>query len=466
MDNLGDISGIIYLYIIYIYIYTIYIEIGRTHSQEKEEDMDEVPSHRMFLKDECFNNSLSSNSLNKEIIISEAVRISRNKLVKTGEREKRRTQINLENNEEAEYEYEESAIREKFLTTFSERPVTPSFQIDKPDNVDEKWAELAQFVDMDPVEKVDKYYKDKYQGTKMGCCVLVSFCILRFRKSISSTCSKIIKHNAFEAISLIVIIMNSIILALEDPTVDEDEQPTFFKITDYVFLGLYSLEMILKILGMGFFFEKEAYIKDPWNVLDFVIVLSGYFEIMFGGVFFDAKSLRTFRVLRPLRTISGIEGLRILVSALIGSLPMLGNTIIILLFFFIIFAIGGLQLWMGILKFRCINIATGLPEGDGNELCGESGRKCPDGYECAKYYTNPYYGVVNFDDIFSSLLVIFQCVTLEGWTTVMIIVQKAFSMFVFFFFIPLIFIGAFFLLNLTLVVIKFHVIYIYIYIYI
>lgn len=45
---------------------------------------------------------------------------------------------------------------------------------------------------------------------------------------------------------------------------------------DTVFLVLYSIEMVLKILGLGFVFNKDAYLRDAWNVLDFTIVMTGY----------------------------------------------------------------------------------------------------------------------------------------------------------------------------------------------
>jgi hypothetical protein len=202
---------------------------------------------------------------------------------------------------------------------------------------------------------------------------------------------------------------------------------------------------------MGFVMARGAYLRDGWNILDFIIVISAYVSIIFSsGV--ELNLLRIFRVLRPLRTISGIEGLRVLVTSLIAAMPLLANTIIILLFFFLIFAIGGLQLWLGILKNRCVDVMTGFVHGE-DQLCGGS-RQCSSGQICVKYVSNPFYGVVNFDDIFSSLLVIFQCVTLEGWSEIMIMLQKAFNFFSFLFFIPLVFIGAFFLLNLTLAVIK------------
>jgi len=110
---------------------------------------------------------------------------------------------------------------------------------------------------------------------------------------------------------------------------------------DNIFLSLYTFELVLKIMGMGFIFNKGAYLRDAWNVLDFVIVASAYFTIFFSSASFSLSGLRAFRVLRPLRTISSIEGLKLLVSAFLSALPLLRDTIIILGFFFLIFAIGG-----------------------------------------------------------------------------------------------------------------------------
>ena len=89
------------------------------------------------------------------------------------------------------------------------------------------------------------------------------------------------------------------------------------------------------------------------------------------------------------------------------------------------------------------------PEGD---FCGFI--DCPPGYFCGKRNENPNYDQTNFDTIFYSLITIFTSVTLEGWTSNMTYVTKTYTNISFMFFIPLVFIGAFFLLNLTLAVIK------------
>ena len=133
---------------------------------------------------------------------------------------------------------------------------------------------------------------------------------------------------------------------------DEDLTPmgVFFTISDKVFLALYTTEMVLKILGMGFMWKKGSYLRDYWNILDFVIIVSGYITYITDAFKKDSNNnsglnlsvLRTFRVLRPLRTISSIEGLRMLVQALVLALPLLLDTILVLIFFFVIFGIAGL----------------------------------------------------------------------------------------------------------------------------
>lgn len=157
---------------------------------------------------------------------------------------------------------------------------------------------------------------------------------------------------------------------------------------DTLFLVLYSVEMGLKILGLGFLFNKGAYLRDAWNLLDFTIVIAGYLSVIFEGGGVNLSGLRAFRVLRPLKSISSIAGLKTIVSALLASLPLLRDTVIVLLFFFFIFAIAGLQLFAGILKKRCVAIETGVPHYD-DDFCGFE--DCPPGFFCGKRISNPNY---------------------------------------------------------------------------
>lgn len=134
-------------------------------------------------------------------------------------------------------------------------------------------------------------------------------------------------------------------------------------------------------------------------------------------------------------------------------MPLLVDTLMILTFFFFVFSIAGSQLFTGLLKKRCVSVQEGRPHPD-DILC-ESGDSCPGGYFCGKTNENPNFGVSNFDVIFYALLMVFQSVTLEGWSDLMVLMEQVFVPFVIYIFmIPLVFIGAFFLLNLTLAVIN------------
>ncbi len=176
---------------------------------------------------------------------------------------------------------------------------------------------------------------------------------------------------------------------------------------------------------------------------------------MFGGGGASLAGIRAFRVLRPLRTVNQIEALKTVVQSVMGAVALLQDTIVILLFFMLIFAIGGLNLFMGMLLQRCIDLDTGesLLDDEGSEIiCGNY--QCPAGYYCGKKTLNPNNDVTNFDNIFWALLNVFQCITLEGWSDIMVMYQQAYTPLVFFYFVALVFIGAFFFLNLTLAVIN------------
>ena len=168
------------------------------------------------------------------------------------------------------------------------------------------------------------------------------------------TCYNIIKHPLFDATSLSVIVINSITMAMETEdsgSVDPSElsgPPLFLYYMDIMFIYIYTLEMILKILGLGFLFNDGAYLKNSWNILDFVIVCSALFEKISAmqsqseeGGKSKLAALRTLRILRPLKTIAKSDDLKVILQAIISSIPMLLNIMIVLGFFVLVMAIAG-----------------------------------------------------------------------------------------------------------------------------
>ena len=126
---------------------------------------------------------------------------------------------------------------------------------------------------------------------------------------------------------------------LDDP---QGDLVNILKYTDYFMTGAFCLEALLKIISYGFLANgPDSYLKEPWNILDFVIVLSALTGIIAGeevDISF-IKSLRILRILRPLRLISRNEGLKVAITSLFNSIPSIINLQIIVLFFIFLFAI-------------------------------------------------------------------------------------------------------------------------------
>ncbi|GLD66698.1 voltage-dependent P/Q-type calcium channel subunit alpha-1A-like protein, partial [Lates japonicus] len=105
---------------------------------------------------------------------------------------------------------------------------------------------------------------------------------------------------------LATIIANCIVLALEQHLPDGDKTPLSERLddTEPYFIGIFCFESGIKILALGFALHKNSYLRNGWNVMDFVVVLTGILSTV--GSDFDLRTLRAVRVLRPLKLVSGI----------------------------------------------------------------------------------------------------------------------------------------------------------------
>jgi hypothetical protein len=144
---------------------------------------------------------------------------------------------------------------------------------------------------------------------------------------------RVIVSKKFDNFIFMLIILNCVTLAMgsNEPNFDETSLGKFLALTEWFFTPLFCLEMVLKVVGMGFFLKPGAYLRDGWNVLDFLVVVLGL--VASSGLIGNYTSIRTVRVLRPLRTLTAVEGLRKLVVTLMSALPMLGNVLLLCGFF-------------------------------------------------------------------------------------------------------------------------------------
>ena len=119
---------------------------------------------------------------------------------------------------------------------------------------------------------------------------------------------KILLLPYFDHIILVLIIISSILLALDNPLNDPNgEMSKTLRILDIIMTVLFTIECATKIIVTGFISNgKHSYMRDGWNILDFIVVLVSLVSLGLGDAdnLRNLKTLRTLRVLRPLRLIS------------------------------------------------------------------------------------------------------------------------------------------------------------------
>uniref|UniRef100_A0A8C6Y8A3 Calcium voltage-gated channel subunit alpha1 H n=1 Tax=Naja naja TaxID=35670 RepID=A0A8C6Y8A3_NAJNA len=314
-------------------------------------------------------------------------------------------------------------------------------------------------------------------------------------------------------VSMLVILLNCVTLGMFQPCQDircQTERCTILEAFDHFIFAFFAVEMVIKMIALGIFGHK-CYLGDTWNRLDFFIVIAGMMEYSLDGHNVSLSAIRTVRVLRPLRAINRVPSMRILVTLLLDTLPMLGNVLLLCFFVFFIFGIVGVQLWAGLLRNRCFldsplqrthNLTflhkyyrpeeseenpfiCSSPRDNGMQKCSSIPNRKEYKIDCTltvdayypqldsldlgsrngcinwnQYYNvcrtgdlNPHNGAINFDNIGYAWIAIFQVITLEGWVDIMYYVMDAHSFYNFIYFILLIIVGSFFMINLCLVVI-------------
>ncbi|CAL8384837.1 unnamed protein product, partial [Gadus morhua 'NCC'] len=252
---------------------------------------------------------------------------------------------------------------------------------------------------------------------------------------------------------LSTIIANCIVLALEQHLPVNDKTPMSERLdhTEPYFIGIFCFEAGIKIIALGFAFHKGSYLRNGWNVMDFVVVLTGILTTVGADRGLDLRTLRAVRVLRPLKLVSGIPSLQVVLKSIMKAMVPLLQIGLLLFFAIVMFAIIGVEFYMGKFHTTCFTIDTGDKVTDWP--CGKEppARTCPNGTECKEYWTGPNFGITNFDNILFAVLTVFQCITMEGWVDILYNTNDvAGNTWNWLYFVPLIIIGSFFMLNLVL----------------
>nr|QQY02590.1 voltage-dependent R-type calcium channel subunit alpha-1E [Cryptocotyle lingua] len=281
----------------------------------------------------------------------------------------------------------------------------------------------------------------------------------------------IIEWGPFEYMVLLTILANCIVLAMEVHLPSHDKTALSEKLeqTETYFLIIFCVEALLKIVALGFLFHKGAYLRNIWNIIDFIVVVTGLLAYILPNL--NQPAVRSLRVLRPLKLVTGFESLQIVLKSILRAMAPLLQISLLVLFAITIFAIIGLEFYSGAFHMTCFetlnpdrlpielpNRATLAPCTPQNMASTIGGTRtqpgafvCPENYTCKGFWEGPNYGITSFDNIGFAMLTVFQCITMEGWMDVLYYTDDALGdRFNYIYFIPLIILGSFFMLNLVL----------------
>ncbi|KAM9844709.1 sodium channel protein type 5 subunit alpha-like [Aulostomus maculatus] len=339
-----------------------------------------------------------------------------------------------------------------------------------------------------PLEDIDPFY---FKNQRTFIVLNKGKAIFRFSATsalyilspfhfIRSIAIKVLVHSLFSLFIMFTILTNCFFMAMSDPA-------PWTKYLEYTFTGIYTFESAIKIFARGFCLVPFTFLRDPWNWLDFSVIVMAYVTefVDLGNV----SALRTFRVLRALKTISVIPGLKTIVGALIQSVKKLADVMILTVFCLSVFALIGLQLFMGLLRQKCVrslgNCINSSYSTNASFICnnrtwnsradflssednfykvegakdalicgyGSDAGKCPDGFDCLKVGRNPNYGYTSFDTFGWAFLALFRLMTQDYWEKLFHQTLRSAGKTYMVFFVLVIFLGSFYLVNLILAVV-------------
>ncbi|KAI3370931.1 hypothetical protein L3Q82_023484, partial [Scortum barcoo] len=275
----------------------------------------------------------------------------------------------------------------------------------------------------------------------------------------------------FSLFILVTILTNCVFMTMTHP-------PEWSIDVKYAFIAIYTLDAVIKIVSKGFCVGKFTFLRDPWNWLDILIISTTFLT-----EFVDLGKVSVLGIIpRILKLITVIPGLKTTVGALVQSVKRLADVIVLMLFCLSVFALIGLQLFMGRLKHKCVMWPPGnltldyydpetlssnfhfhrfindpenqyfLPHNFDALVCGNSSDAtiCPEGFVCMRTDSNPNFGYTSYDSFGWSLLSLFRLMTHDFWENLMQLTLQATGKIYLIFFAPIVFPGSFIFLSFIL----------------
>ncbi|XP_037705908.1 sodium channel protein type 7 subunit alpha isoform X2 [Choloepus didactylus] len=332
-------------------------------------------------------------------------------------------------------EFMKQHIAKKRNEEYEKEDLKPSPDLEVGNELPFAYGNLSPGMVSVPLEDVDPYFKNKNtfivlnkKRTIFRFNATSTWCTLSPFSSIRETTIKVLVHPFFRLLILISVLIDCVFMTFSNV-------PKFTPTLENTLLGIYTFEIVVKLIARGLWAGPFSFLGDPWNWLDFSVTL---FELITRYSPLNVISmLKVARTLRILKIIPLNQGLKSVVGILIHCLKKLTGAIILTLLFLSIFSLIGMELFMGNLKHKCLwwpqeNENETLQNRTGNPsyiqetenfyylegekyalLCGNrtDAGQCPEGYACVKAGANPDCGYTNFDNFGWALLALFRLMT-------------------------------------------------------
>ena len=159
---------------------------------------------------------------------------------------------------------------------------------------------------------------------------------------------RVVTHPFFELFILISIGVSSGLLAAETHTFPRSGTRTSdaFTIVDVLFTVLFALEMLAKMYALQVYKNPASYLRSSFNVLDVVVVAASLITLAFESVG-ALRSLRLLRALRPLRSVHKLPSLKLVINAVLASVPAISHVCVLGLGLGTVLSIMGMELFQG-----------------------------------------------------------------------------------------------------------------------
>ena len=187
-------------------------------------------------------------------------------------------------------------------------------------------------------------------GREYGSTSLFVLNVADFPRSLAI---RVVESPVFDPLILLTILANCTTMAWESPLDPPGtSKAAFIDVCEWVYLWIFTFELLTKVVAYGFLMHDGAYLRDAWCQLDFIVVTLAWLPILFPS-FGNYSVVRSVRALRPLRALKRMPGMPVLINSLLAALPKLGAVGILMGYLVLVMGVAGTEFFKGDLHYRC-----------------------------------------------------------------------------------------------------------------